>query len=258
MADEPETTPTPTGDPAPAAPPAPPQPPAAPPTPVFTEADVQRIAAEAAKKAHDAAYAEARRTFQGKDKPGKDKPTPRQETSQPDPTPQPEPSGIDHRKLRVFDRATARLNLSDRAISRMESAFEADNPDDVASWVTDYVADMGLKPVSTAAPVETPSQSHPPSTPNQQQNQAPANQPAPNAQPVPKPIPTAAPQQTTPFVDGPQDPTKWTPQQMADYIAREGGDPRDLGSPKNAAIWRKIGDLHRAVGATRQLVMGRR
>lgn len=254
---------TPPAGEAPAAQPAATPPPApAPATPMFSEADVQRIASEAAAKAakaaHDAAFAEARRTFQGKQ--SKDPKPPKQEAqADTPPAPQPEPQGIDHRKLRVFDRATAKLGLSDAAISRMERAFEAENPDDVTGWVTDYVNDLGLKPPQPVAPVAMPSQ--PAVTPNvnpqTQQNQAAASPPS-SSTPAPKPVPAAAPAATPPLVDLPIDPSKWTAQQQADFIAREGGDPRDLGNPKNAAIWRKVGDMYRALGSRTQISLARR
>lgn len=47
--------------------------------------------------------------------------------------------------MRAFDRATRRIDLSDKQLERMERAFKADAPSDPSSWVAEYLEDLGIK-----------------------------------------------------------------------------------------------------------------
>lgn len=51
---------------------------------------------------------------------------------------------IDRAKERAFNRAIGGLNLSDGAFSRMARDFDAEQPENVSSWVQTYLADFGL------------------------------------------------------------------------------------------------------------------
>jgi hypothetical protein len=189
----------------------------------LTEADVQRMITEATKRARDSAYAEARRMFE---KGGKAKEPPKAEKQ-----PRAESQGIDNRKLRVFDRAVAKLGLSDKAIERMERAFEVDDPDDVSQWVAEYTADFGIKVPSADAPSA-------------------ATQ---NATPAPKPAPSAAPSASIP-TDRPQDVTKWDDAMLRQYVLRKGGNPHDLADPRNSKLWDEIAEMYRQTGAQKRIV----
>ena len=80
---------------------------------------------------------------------------------------------------RAFTRATAKADLNERQLMRMEAALKADVPADVAAWCTAYIEDLGIAKPATqpAALVAAP---------------APAPAPAPVT-----PTPAAAPQAPT-------------------------------------------------------------
>lgn len=56
---------------------------------------------------------------------------------------------------RVLTRAQLEHKLSDAAVKRMKAALKADRPDDVASWTSSYLADLGLVRTDTQ-PAVTP------------------------------------------------------------------------------------------------------
>jgi hypothetical protein len=75
---------------------------------------------------------------------------------------------VDYQTLRARDRAFERairgVQLSDAAASRLERAFELEQPEDIAGWVTGYITDFGLgKQASTGAspPTASPRSAHP-------------------------------------------------------------------------------------------------
>lgn len=158
--------------------------------------------------------------------------------------------------MRALDRAAGRAlrqldaELSDRQYARMERDFKAEAPTDVGTWVSEWLADIGITKkdggTGTAQQQQTAQQST-----QQNNNQAPDSG---KDSAVAKPPPTAAPKSNVPFVDAPQDPTKWTSQQMADFFVREGGDPFDVGNPKNAKVWKKVAEMYQQVGARTRLV----
>lgn len=94
----------------------------------------------ATKKAHDSAFAEARRVFEGK---GQKKGEAKQDTRT-DKVDTASSAGPDSKKWATFNRKAAALGLSDAAIDRMAKSFETDNPDDPVAWVNDYATDFNL------------------------------------------------------------------------------------------------------------------
>jgi len=143
MADE-NTTPDMTTPPLPVAPA--PQPAAA----TFTQSDLDRVRAEAARQAHDAAWAEARKRFSSKPAPSAaDAPQPRTEPNAPPPA-TPDPLAI--LKLRDdFDDATADLQLAAAQKKFLREQVMAQRPSDVAAYVRGFVDVWGNKPAATAA-----------------------------------------------------------------------------------------------------------
>src|SRR5690242_14871020 len=120
--DLPETPST----PAPAAP-------AAQPAPAGDPPDVQaRIDAEA-KKARDAAWADARRHYEGKAK-GKTQPTPE---------PQPETTADPFALRDALDDATAEMTLTKGQRQLLRDAVMTKRPGDVDAFVKDYAAKAG-------------------------------------------------------------------------------------------------------------------
>lgn len=143
MADE-NTAPDMTTPPLPVAPA--PQPAAA----TFTQSDLDRVRAEAARQAHDAAWAEARKRFSSKPAPSAaDAPQPRTEPNAP-PPPASDPLAI--LKLRDdFDDATADLQLPAAQKKFLREQVMSTRPSDVAAYVAQFVNVWGTKPAATAA-----------------------------------------------------------------------------------------------------------
>lgn len=57
---------------------------------------------------------------------------------------------------RAFTRATATAGLSEKQLARMEAAFNAEKPADVAAWSAGYLEDMGFaKPSTTQTTTQT-------------------------------------------------------------------------------------------------------
>lgn len=130
-----------------------PTPPAAPaPQPgAYSQADVDRLVSEASRKAHDAAWAEARRREAAtRQRPAAaDAPQPRTETP-PEPQAHPDPLAI--LKLRDdFDDATADLQLAAPQRRFLREQVMATRPPDVAAFVRGFVDVWGSKPAAPAA-----------------------------------------------------------------------------------------------------------
>jgi len=122
---------------------------------------VSSAAKQAAKAAHDAAFAEARRTFTGAKKSEKPKA---------DEAPQSQAlSATDERMfLRGLDRELAKLGVAPNSAqyARAERDLLADRPDDVSSWAKDYFDGWGgAKPqpaqTQTVAAAAKPVSEHP-------------------------------------------------------------------------------------------------
>ena len=144
MADE-NTAPDMTTPPLPVAPA--PQPAA----PTFTQSDLDRVRAEAARQAHDAAWAEARKRYSSKPAPSAaEAPQPRTEPTPEPSAPQPDPLAI--LKLRDdFDDATADLQLAATQRRFLRERVMAERPSDVAAYVRGFVDVWGSKPAAPAA-----------------------------------------------------------------------------------------------------------
>lgn len=65
---------------------------------------------------------------------------------------------------RAFTRVTATAGLNDKQLARMEAAFNADKPADVAAWSTTYLEDMGFAKPSTTT-IQNPNGITPPAVP---------------------------------------------------------------------------------------------
>jgi hypothetical protein len=68
-------------------------------------------------------------------------------------------------RMRVTTRAATEHKLTDAQIKRMESALDAEKPDDIAAWTSTYLADMGLAKAADPAPPQ-PSVPNPTPMPN--------------------------------------------------------------------------------------------
>jgi hypothetical protein len=137
----------------------------APTTPAFTQADIDA----AAQRAANAAWAEARRTFEGKQKQtsgGQPQPP---KNEQPASTPQ--PAAVDVRaeiaRIRSFERAAGSYGLSADAIATLEEDFNAANPPDPTAWVQKRANAFGWKAAGAATqpPASTPVVPSPPAVP---------------------------------------------------------------------------------------------
>ena len=89
-----------------------------------------------AQVARDSYHAERRRTEQAPEKKNK---------TQPNNDPPPSAN------FRALDRAVANRNLSESAYKRLESAFAAENPDNVGEWVKDYFEGFGATAPNAAS-----------------------------------------------------------------------------------------------------------
>lgn len=108
---------------------------------------------EAAQQAKNAAWAEARRTFEAKQQ----KPTGGQ-PPQPKPQEQPAsaaPPATDVRaelnRIRSFEREAGKYGLSADALETLEEDFNTANPPDPAAWVQKRATAFGWKPAGQAA-----------------------------------------------------------------------------------------------------------
>jgi hypothetical protein len=172
---------SPGGAPPPAAVPTPAPPPPAQGDVASLIADqVKNLAPAIVQQVNDAVFANLRRAGVLGEGGGK-KPAGGTGTEPPTPA-TPPPAGDNNRSLlRSFDRATAKLGLSDAAVERMEREFLAERPTDVAGWVKSYLSDFGINQGAATPPAQPPTQ--------QQQPPAPAGAPAAPTPPVPGPAP---------------------------------------------------------------------
>ena len=110
-------------------------------------------AQEAAKRAHDAAYAEARRTFEGKPPRGQATQPARTEpaTTETQRTPVEDLQALLSRQ-RSFDRVVAKFDLSESALAIVEQDFATAKPDDVTGWLTQRANAFGWKPIGATTP----------------------------------------------------------------------------------------------------------
>lgn len=160
---------------------APQQPPPAPATPAgppqFTPEQQAWIQQETERKANAAAAA-ARRAEQerlgrrGGEAPPQQPPQPAPAAQQPQA--HADPAAV-YQRLRTFDRAVDRFDVSDDARGILEADFNAANPQDPAAWVAQRATAFGLRPRGQAA---TPNPNTPPAAvPNGQPAAPPPAQP---------------------------------------------------------------------------------
>lgn len=121
--------------------------------------DMQQLVSAVTAAVKDGVFADLRRS-------GVLKPSKQQQTidvgEQPTPpAPQAQAASQDPEKvvqrMRSFDRAVGKANLTDAQVTRMEKALKADSPDDVGAWCQSYLEEMGLvKPNTPNATNNTP------------------------------------------------------------------------------------------------------
>lgn len=117
------------------------------------QALIDAAKAEAAQQAKNAAWAEARRAFEGKSKANGGQQQPAHPSTQ---TQQPAGNGADpaqvYMRLRTFDRAVDKYGLTDSARAILEGDFNAANPQDPAAWVSQRAEAFGWKAAGAATP----------------------------------------------------------------------------------------------------------
>ena len=194
------------------------------PAPAITLEQVQSMVDDAARKARDSAFAEARRMFEGKSKAAD--PQKPQQQSNPTATPP------DQNRLRMFDRAVAKYSLSDEQITDLDILFANANPENVTDWVTSKAkAFAGVPSPQTVNPA-TPTQS----------------------KPVPPPTSVApAPMSVVPS-DAPDNILSWSEDQFSDYMSKHAPVPNDPTHPRNAAVRRTLAQKVHAALSNRRLV----
>lgn len=140
-------------------------PPAAPapqPGATFTQSDLDRAVAEASRKAHDAAWAEARR----REAASRQRPAAPSDPAPAQPAPQPATSiAPEYQAMRAFDRAMRRFDLSDDALAVIEEDFARANPSDPVAWVTSRASAYGWKQLGGTPPPAAPAVGAPPAPP---------------------------------------------------------------------------------------------
>jgi hypothetical protein len=126
--------------------------PTAPATLALTQADVDA----AVQRAKDATWAEARRTFEGKQKQsggGQPQQPKNEQPATPTPT-------VDVRaeinRIRAFERAAGVYGLSSDALGILEDDFNSANPQDPAAWVAKRASAFGWKPAGGGTNPATP------------------------------------------------------------------------------------------------------
>jgi hypothetical protein len=178
---------------------APPQPAAA-----FTADQVAQMVADAKRQAHDAAMAEARRVFEGKQKPAS--------TPAPQPTPPTgaQPSGLtfaDLARFQAFNAAAAEIGIPPAGAEMLLTRWAEARPTDTRAWLAAEAAPFGWsKPAS-------------PSTPSAG---TPATPASPSAPAVPAtPTPSGSPPAPSAGVYDPK-PSQMKPADVQAFIAKNG------------------------------------
>lgn len=117
---------------------------------------LKQLFGEMLKQERDAMFADLRRAgvLGGKDK----KPGAKEASAPPAPE-APDIASVIARE-RAFTRAIARVDISDKALARMETAFQAASPEDVGGWVSEYLSDLGLSRADTVATAKPPNQNN--------------------------------------------------------------------------------------------------
>jgi len=231
MADDnqnPDTPATPSAEPAPQ--------PAAPAASALTLESVQAMIAEATQKAHDSAYAKARREFEGK------QPKPKVDAK-----PDPKPADVDALTIialrDAFDDATGDLPLSAKQKKFLRDRVMKERPDDVAGFVADAVEMLGVtqaQPATPTVPAEKPAQPA----------QAKPAQPSP---PPPAPVPDREGDPVFRALSDEAAQDMWQ-----SYVRRKGAVPGNPYDPRNRAVWRELRNRFEAAAATTRIQLGAR
>lgn len=152
--------------PAPAQPPAPNGAPTA--EPVVPVSQVKDVITQTFGELKNAFFADLRRSGAlGKEKPAETTPNP---APQPTAAAAPAPTGLSLTDVeamleqeRVITRSQLQHGLTDAQVKRMKGALKADRPDDISTWASTYLADMGL--AKQTPPTPSPTQVTPPPVP---------------------------------------------------------------------------------------------
>lgn len=181
----------------------------APTTPAFTQAQVDAMLADAKKQAHDAAYAQARRTFEQR---GNGTSTPA-----PQPTPQPTANvaapgmtAQDFLRISAFTAAASEHGIPARGVEMLLERVMAEKPADVRAWTANEATSFGWS--KTATPSTPPAASGSPAP-------APA---APSASSTPATsTPSGSPPAPSAGVYDPK-PSQMKPADIAAFVAKNG------------------------------------
>lgn len=126
------------------------------PAPSLTQADVDA----AVKRATDAAWAEARRTFEGKQKPTGGQPPPTPPAAAP---PQAPDVSSEYARHRAFDRTIGKFELSEKAQELVEREFASSKTPDPIAWLNERAEAYGWKRLgATPAPAPAGQPATPP------------------------------------------------------------------------------------------------
>lgn len=188
---------------------------------------VQSMIDSAAKKAHDAAFAEARRTFEGK----KPKPSPQDSTA---------PNVNEMLSLRdVFDDGIDSVKFPNkRAKGKMRDDFLATKPESAADWIADYAEMMGWADNKQPQP-----------QPNQNQNQRPANA---------TPASDAGSPSSTSMGERPLNVLTWSEEDKVAYYRQHAKVPGNPNSIQNRETHRAIKRMTEAALADMRVQLGPR
>ena len=197
--------------------------------------DIQALLEAERQKAHDAAYAKARREFEAK---AKGNPPKKQNPSE---QPAPQSQGLDESVIEAmmsrqsaFDRAAVRSGLSDDQIGVLQTLFKVERPENVSEWVTAKARIFGVAS-NTPKPNQQPA-------PNAASSQMPVNQ-----------VPSVAPSTHVPS-ESADEVSRWSEAQWLAYIKAKGGD---VGNPyhwKNTRIHREIAKRFEQEAATKRII----
>lgn len=189
-----------------ASPAAPAEQPAAP-APMFTAEQVVERERAAAQKAHDAAMAEARRLFEGKQRATSQPPPAQQQPAQQPAAPAPAAtSALDIARVVQFTTEAAQHGIPAKGIELLASRLDVERPTDVRAWVAEQADAYGWrKPTPTTTTATAPAATVTPA--------------AANAQPV---TGTAAPSNPTTVVTEDTPLINLTEQQRQDWIKQHG------------------------------------
>lgn len=204
--------------------------------PLTITPEIQALVEAAARKAHDAAFAEARRVFQAQTgKKGN-----AASAAAPEPTATP-----DFQWHNDLNDAMAELTLTRSQRRILRDAAVNSRPGDLDAFVGQFCRDAGWSKdgaasATAAAASAATATAAPPSAAAPAPSGAPA-QTATNQSAAPPPS-VPAPATTAPQHAG-TNPLQWDDDTWRAYVRSKGADPSDPYSPRNAAAWKEIAKL---------------